>query len=114
MRLLYDRGQPTARLIVRSKRDLETPLVSTYLRYGTAPLIRTLGYDALLSSCYEPHTPQMLVAVVTEGVYSNSCLDLGNMGVRASMSIVRVETMPQSPFTHTGISLSLPLVNCGV
>lgn len=27
VRLLYDRGQPTARLIIRSKRDLETPLV---------------------------------------------------------------------------------------
>ena len=27
VRLLYDRGQPTARLVIRSKRDLETPLV---------------------------------------------------------------------------------------
>lgn len=27
VRLLYDRGQPTARLVLRSKKDLDTPLV---------------------------------------------------------------------------------------
>lgn len=27
VRLLYDRGQPTARLVVRSRKDLDTPLV---------------------------------------------------------------------------------------
>jgi hypothetical protein len=27
VRLLYDRDQPTARIVVRSKSDLETPLV---------------------------------------------------------------------------------------
>ncbi|PCH40363.1 hypothetical protein WOLCODRAFT_98767 [Wolfiporia cocos MD-104 SS10] len=34
VRLLYDRGQPTARLVVRSKKDLETPIDMThcYLR----------------------------------------------------------------------------------
>ncbi|KAI0088500.1 hypothetical protein BDY19DRAFT_947972 [Irpex rosettiformis] len=55
VRLLYDRGQPTARLIVRSKRDLETPLDMThcYLR-AMSPI--HLKY-------------------------------LGNMGVRASMSV---------------------------
>ncbi|KAF9807670.1 hypothetical protein IEO21_08128 [Rhodonia placenta] len=29
VRLLYDRGQPTARLVVRSKQDLQTPLINT-------------------------------------------------------------------------------------
>ncbi|KAI0785152.1 hypothetical protein C8Q75DRAFT_776169 [Abortiporus biennis] len=55
VRLLYDRGQPTARLIVRSKKDLETPLDMThcYLR-SMSPI--HLKY-------------------------------LGNMGVRASMSV---------------------------
>ncbi|GJE97693.1 histidine kinase-like protein [Phanerochaete sordida] len=55
VRLLYDRGQPTARLVIRSKKDLETPLDMThcYLR-AMSPI--HLKY-------------------------------LGNMGVRASMSV---------------------------
>ncbi|EKM49752.1 uncharacterized protein PHACADRAFT_106758 [Phanerochaete carnosa HHB-10118-sp] len=55
VRLLYDRGQPTARLIIRGKKDLETPLDMThcYLR-AMSPI--HLKY-------------------------------LGNMGVRASMSV---------------------------
>ncbi|KAI0685013.1 hypothetical protein BC835DRAFT_1291358 [Cytidiella melzeri] len=55
VRILYDRGQPTARLVVKSKRDLKSPLDMThcYLR-AMSPI--HLKY-------------------------------LGNMGVRASMSV---------------------------
>ncbi|PSS37031.1 hypothetical protein PHLCEN_2v1070 [Hermanssonia centrifuga] len=55
VRLLYDRGQPTARLIVRSRRDLETPLDMTH--------------------CYLRAMSPIHVKY------------LGNMGVRASMSV---------------------------
>ncbi|KAJ3881750.1 hypothetical protein F5051DRAFT_473715 [Lentinula edodes] len=58
VRILYDRDQPTARIVVRDKEDLEQPLNMThcYLR-AMSPLHVKCKYD------------------------------LGNMGVRASMSV---------------------------
>ncbi|KAJ7714204.1 hypothetical protein B0H16DRAFT_1808320 [Mycena metata] len=57
VRLLYDRSQSTARIVVRSKEDLKTPLNMTH--------------------CYLPDES------LTGYVY----VDLENMGVRASMSV---------------------------
>lgn len=56
VRLLYDRGLPTARIIVRSRRDLQTPLASALILPVKELTYTIAGYDPLLSSCYEPHT----------------------------------------------------------
>ncbi|KAF5380673.1 hypothetical protein D9757_007064 [Collybiopsis confluens] len=72
VRILYDREQPTARIVVRSKEDLEEPLNMThcYLR-AMSPI-----HVKCKKECHF-------------GVYilTATTLDLGHMGVRASMSV---------------------------
>lgn len=72
VRLLYDRSQTTARLVVRNKDDLVTPLDMThcYLR----------AMSPIHLKCKLPICDFVLIADIV--------LDLGNMGVRASMSVV--------------------------
>lgn len=51
VRLLYDRGQPTARLVVRSKKDLDPPLVCTSAPlHGTERLIMYVPQN--MTHCY--------------------------------------------------------------
>ena len=75
VRILYDRDQTTARLVVRSREDLDPPLNMThcYLR----------AMSPIHVKCEE------LFAVTKTGVELRVVLtDLENMGVRASMSVV--------------------------
>ena len=63
VRLLYDRGLPTARLVVRSKEDLDKPLVCVChaIEMGNGSP-QPPGYDALLLASYESHPPAVYVA----------------------------------------------------
>ncbi len=75
VRILYDRDQPTARIVVRSKEDLEQPLDMThcYLRAMSPIHVKCTS----LPTVQLPRVERSLLD-----------LDLGNMGVRASMSVV--------------------------
>lgn len=50
VRLLYDRAQETARIVVKSREDLEVPLVSLTIRTSIYCSIVMEGHDALLPS----------------------------------------------------------------
>ncbi|KAF7981483.1 hypothetical protein HWV62_33533 [Athelia sp. TMB] len=71
VRLLYDRSQQTARIVVRSKEDLETPLVRGDDLEGVAVLILSQN----MTHCYLRAMSPIHIKY------------LGNMGVRASMSV---------------------------
>lgn len=47
VRLVYDRSQSTARIVVRSKEDLETPLVSITTPSGAGYLAHNLRYHRI-------------------------------------------------------------------
>lgn len=121
VRLLYDRGQPTARLVVRSRKDLDTPLVSGVTLSFSALDIDGwyAGHDTLLSTFDEPYTPKMRVILPINFITKAHSIisDLGNMGVRASMSVVGtflvvvIAIVAQLFFSS---SLSWLLVTCGV
>lgn len=57
VRLLYNRSQPTARIVVRSKEDLEVPLNMThcYLRAMSPIHIKCASYTPLLYVRYINH-----------------------------------------------------------
>lgn len=59
VRILYDREQSTARIVVRSKEDLDNPLVSTSRDRQEGLLTRPVEYDALVPSRHEPYPPQV-------------------------------------------------------
>ena len=68
MRLLYDREQVTARIVVRSPEDLETPLVSRCARLCFLPprterdvvgAVCLAEHDTLLSPRDEPDSSQV-------------------------------------------------------
>jgi len=93
VRLLYDREQPTARLVAKNEEDLEPPLVCRSSRVSRFPflIVWCIGYDPLFfagdGSC-----PSKLsgTSAVNPLLFSSASLDLGNMGARASMSMVSI------------------------
>jgi hypothetical protein len=92
VRLLYDRDQSTARLIVKNKDDLEQPLVrpcSPVIWFSFPTTVWCIGYDPLFLASDESYSSQMSgTSIVHFWSFSSASLDLGNMGVRASMSVV--------------------------
>ncbi|KAJ7714208.1 hypothetical protein B0H16DRAFT_1742790 [Mycena metata] len=74
VRLLYDRSQSTARIVVRSAEDLKTPLNMTHCYLRAVSPIHVKCVFCLYSGC-------------AIGVVDEVCTDLENMGVRASMSV---------------------------
>ncbi|KXN88126.1 Cyanobacterial phytochrome B [Leucoagaricus sp. SymC.cos] len=83
VRVLYDRSQPTARIVVKDKADLEEPLNMThcYLR-AMSPIhlkyLENMGVRASMSVVRMLHTQPRYVMIINY---------LENMGVRASMSV---------------------------
>ena len=64
VRLLYDRELPTARLVVRSKEDLDKPLVCPVMVMPITVVGKAhdlSGYDALLPASDEPDSLEMFV-----------------------------------------------------
>ncbi|KAA1473801.1 hypothetical protein DENSPDRAFT_903583 [Dentipellis sp. KUC8613] len=83
MRLLYDRQQTTARLVVRSKEDLETPLNMThcYLRAMSPIHLKYLGNMGVRSS--------MSVSIMAFGQLWGliACHSYGEHGIRVSFPV---------------------------
>ncbi|KAL7279741.1 hypothetical protein ACG7TL_006148 [Trametes sanguinea] len=83
VRLLYDRGQPTARLVVRSKADLEKPLDMThcYLRAMSPIHIKYLGNMGVRAS--------MSVSIIAFGTLWGlvACHSYGPHGMRVSFPV---------------------------
>ncbi|KIP01296.1 hypothetical protein PHLGIDRAFT_507654 [Phlebiopsis gigantea 11061_1 CR5-6] len=83
VRLLYDRGQPTARLVIRSKRDLETPLDMThcYLRAMSPIHVKYLGNMGVRAS--------MSVSIMAFGQLWGlvACHSYGPYGMRVSFPV---------------------------
>ena len=66
VRLLYNLTQPTARLVVRDRNDLETPLVSlrssrNFEHLTDGFFLFVVGHDTVVFACYEPHSSEMYV-----------------------------------------------------
>ena len=59
VRLLYDRELPTARIVVRNKDDLESPLVCLVSNLTQNLSNSGIEYDSLLLACYESDPHQM-------------------------------------------------------
>lgn len=89
VRLLYDRGQPTARLVVRSKQDLQTPLVCT-LPPTSQCCVLPSWQD--MTHCYlramSPIHLKCWYSLIFSMLQLILFVDLENMSVRASMSVV--------------------------
>ncbi|EIM81705.1 uncharacterized protein STEHIDRAFT_66042 [Stereum hirsutum FP-91666 SS1] len=83
MRLLYDREQVTARLVVKSREDLETPLNMThcYLRAMSPIHLKYLGNMGVRSS--------MSVSIMAFGTLWGlvACHSYGNHGIRVSFPV---------------------------
>ncbi|OCH91099.1 hypothetical protein OBBRIDRAFT_812319 [Obba rivulosa] len=83
VRILYDRGQPTARLVVRSKKDLETPLDMThcYLRAMSPIHLKYLGNMGVRAS--------MSVSIIAFGQLWGlvACHSYGAHGMRVSFPV---------------------------
>ncbi|KAI8971142.1 hypothetical protein BD414DRAFT_426633 [Trametes punicea] len=83
VRLLYDRGQPTARLVVRSKADLEKPLDMThcYLRAMSPIHLKYLENMGVRSS--------MSVSIIAFGTLWGlvACHSYGSHGMRVSFPV---------------------------
>ncbi|TFY65059.1 hypothetical protein EVJ58_g2200, partial [Rhodofomes roseus] len=83
VRLLYDRAAPTARLVVRSKRDLETPLDMThcYLRAMSPIHLKYLENMQVRAS--------MSVSIIAFGQLWGlvACHSYGNHGMRVSFPV---------------------------
>ena len=66
VRLLYNLTQPTARLVIRDRNDLETPLVCSRPSRNFELLtdgffLFVVGHDTVVFACYEPHSSEMYV-----------------------------------------------------
>jgi len=59
VRLLYDRELSTARIVVRNKDDLESPLVCLLLNLTLNLSNSGVEHDSLLLACYESDPHQM-------------------------------------------------------
>ncbi|GBE85224.1 histidine kinase [Sparassis crispa] len=83
VRLLYDRGQPTARLVVRSRKDLETPLDMThcYLRAMSPIHLKYLENMGVRAS--------MSVSIIAFGTLWGlvACHSYGPHGMRVSFPV---------------------------
>ncbi|EMD39682.1 histidine kinase [Gelatoporia subvermispora B] len=83
VRILYDRGQPTARLVVRSKQDLETPLDMThcYLRAMSPIHLKYLENMGVRAS--------MSVSIIAFGQLWGlvACHSYGSQGMRVSFPV---------------------------
>ena len=59
VRLLYDRSQSTARLVVKDRTDLEPPVVCYFIILKVSQSNLSPGHVSLLSTRYESNSHQM-------------------------------------------------------